>query len=261
MKKHNRGLSLLHTPFTATLVEQAQWQGARAIINAPEELLVAGQTAFPAPIRNLAVRKVPSGSAVDFIRRAQIFFFQEDRTHFSALVRDVEVDLIHALDEVKAKRLSTGIRMVGLSTNNSYSQNQLSIPRVSSKNDLEDLISVLSASFSFPEGEVTESFRNYGSNSDYLSIARVGYLNSVPVAAGIAVLNGNGFATLDWIGTVPAARGQGFARCIIERLKRDCSENDTKAILLTATEAGLGMYRSLGFQEFGQLHTYLMTVR
>lgn len=261
MNRRNKELIPVSTPLAQTLVEQARWQGARAIRNAPQELLVAGQTAFPAPIRNLAVRKVPFGSAVDFIGQAQAFFLQENRSRFSALVRNVEVDLIQALTDAKAERLSTGIRMIGQPTNDSYSHDQLNVPRVKSKQHLEDLVSVLSASFSFPEGEVAESFRHYGGSFKYSSIARVGYLNSVPVVAGTVVLNGNGFATLDWVGTVPSSRGQGFARCIIERLKRDCSEVGTKAILLTATEAGLEVYRSLGFQALGQLHTYLLNVR
>jgi ribosomal protein S18 acetylase RimI-like enzyme len=83
----------------------------------------------------------------------------------------------------------------------------------------------------------------------------VGYLDGEPVATAEATVQ-DGAVGLFNISTRPALRGRGIGSTMTWQPLRDARAAGCDLGVLQAAEAGVGMYRRLGFASFGQITEY-----
>lgn len=84
----------------------------------------------------------------------------------------------------------------------------------------------------------------------------LGRLDGRPVATNI-LFCGAGVASVFGVGTLPEARGQGIGAAITLQPYLDARAQGYHTGVLFATEAGLPVYRRLGFAEVGSISRYL----
>ncbi len=75
------------------------------------------------------------------------------------------------------------------------------------------------------------------------------------LGTGLSYLAGE-TAGLYWIATSPERRGQGIGTALTRRLMGKARACGAKRVVLHATEAGLGLYRRLGFEEVCRIELF-----
>jgi GNAT superfamily N-acetyltransferase len=75
----------------------------------------------------------------------------------------------------------------------------------------------------------------------------VAYRDAAPVAAAMAYAS-DGIASLQWVGTVAAARGGGLGRVITESITNLAFERGAATVTLQASEMGEPVYLKLGYE-------------
>ena len=78
--------------------------------------------------------------------------------------------------------------------------------------------------------------------------ARVLYDADQPVCAA-AILYSHGIAGIYWVGTVPAARGKGYAEAIMRAVTNEAFDRGARAVVLQASTMGEPIYTRLGYVE------------
>jgi len=76
------------------------------------------------------------------------------------------------------------------------------------------------------------------------------YYDSVPVSVA-AIMNHQGAASLEFVGTIPEMRKRGFATAICEKATRDAFSDGASIITLRAANAAAAkIYQSIGFKAY-----------
>jgi ribosomal protein S18 acetylase RimI-like enzyme len=137
----------------------------------------------------------------------------------------------------------------------------LVIERVADPQALEMWLRPAPVCFEFPDLCVRFFYRlfsavGFGPDSPWLHY--VGTLKGEPVACS-SLFMGAGVAGVYNVGTVPEARRQGIGTAITLAPLREARERGYRVGTLHATEAGIGVYRRLGFEEYCTLSMYLWT--
>ena len=104
-----------------------------------------------------------------------------------------------------------------------------------------------------PMGEAFQKFSGLGFGPDIptLLLAR---LDGRPVAAALAAMAGGG-VLISNVTTLPDVRGQGIGRAITLAAMRHGAEAGAAIAVLLASAMGHGIYRRLGFEDFGWYRT------
>ena len=88
------------------------------------------------------------------------------------------------------------------------------------------------------------------------TIVVMGYLDSQPAAAAIAILS-NGIAGLYWVATIPDARKRGLAEACTRLVSNRAFELGARCVVLQASEQGNPIYRRMGYREITNYRWYL----
>ena len=83
----------------------------------------------------------------------------------------------------------------------------------------------------------------------------LGYVDRVPVATAELTVGG-GVVGLYGISTLAEHRRRGYGSALTARPLRDAMEAGQQVAILQAAPDGVGVYRRLGFQEFGRIREY-----
>lgn len=116
-------------------------------------------------------------------------------------------------------------------------------------------LDVVVAGFEMPS-IMGETFARYGGLGFGVGIpfAILGRLDGRPVAAALSAVGGGGVVITN-VTTLPDARGRGLGRAMtLAAMRRGAAAGATIAVLM-ATEMGYGVYRKLGFEDFGTYRT------
>ena len=88
------------------------------------------------------------------------------------------------------------------------------------------------------------------------TLAYLGMLNNQPVAISLLHLEA-GVAGIYCVATIPEARRQGIGAWITQLPLREAQQKGYQAGILLSSEQGVGVYSSLGFQEYCKVEQYL----
>jgi ribosomal protein S18 acetylase RimI-like enzyme len=134
----------------------------------------------------------------------------------------------------------------------------LEIRRVATPSELSDFARINAANWTPPDLDVV---RFYELAAPLLlapgSPIRlyVGYAGGEPVAASELTVGG-GVAGLYGISTLEAHRRKGYGTAMTLRPLRDARAEGLELAVLQASDAGAGVYRRIGFEEFGGITEY-----
>jgi GNAT superfamily N-acetyltransferase len=77
--------------------------------------------------------------------------------------------------------------------------------------------------------------------------------------SGAMLLFSHGIAGVYWVGTVPDARGRGYAERLMRSISNRAFDSGAGAVVLQASPFGEPIYRKLGFREITRYPWYLVT--
>ena len=77
-----------------------------------------------------------------------------------------------------------------------------------------------------------------------------------PMAAAMLVFS-HGIAGVYWVGTLPAARGRGYAEAVTRAISNQAFAEGARAVILQASTMGEPVYRRIGYREFTRYPMYV----
>ena len=126
----------------------------------------------------------------------------------------------------------------------------ISVWRANSIADLQAASKIRRLAFRFAEGEAMTYFEDMPSDwLDDASPARLflsGESESKPVSIG-ALIEGAGVPGIYVMATLPDQHRKGYGKAILARLLREAANSESRVVVLTASEAGFGLYSQFGF--------------
>jgi ribosomal protein S18 acetylase RimI-like enzyme len=129
----------------------------------------------------------------------------------------------------------------------------LTIESVSDNEMLKHWIDAALIGFGLPDNSEKACFDLFASLGFDLPLRNyVGLMDGKPVAASQLFLAA-GVAGIYWVATVPEARRQGIGKALTLAPLREARAIGYRFSILHPTEIGLGVYRSLGFEDYGNL--------
>lgn len=135
---------------------------------------------------------------------------------------------------------------------------ELSIERVASRAQLTDFAAVNAANWSPPDENVVR-FYDLAASSLLSAVSPlryfVGRVDGAPVAT-VELAIGGGVAGIYNVATRAAFRRRGYASAVMARALEEARAAGLRTAVLQAAPDGIGVYRRLGFSEFGTITEY-----
>ncbi len=132
----------------------------------------------------------------------------------------------------------------------------LTIQRVTDDETLKQWSQVCAAGFGMPDF-VANAFYDFMCHVDpNTNLAYLGWRNDQPVATSLLLLAA-GVAGIYNVATIPEARRQGIGAMMTVSPLREARDRKYKVGILQASEMGVDVYRSLGFQESCKIGQYV----
>ena len=230
-----------------------RWASKGELAEAGGAVLCAGGSWIPV-VANSAFRTDASVPAVDLVAQADAFFGSLARG-FSVKVRDTGAD-----DDLRQACAAAGMEPFGAP-----------VPEMLCRAPLPDLDPPDGVSVSLVDDEAGvlafcavngEAYATYGMPTDvmgdlfdrtdvlladrqaHIVVARRG---EVPVATAM-IFESDGVASVQWVGTVPAARGQGLGALVTTAVTNLAFARGAASVTLQASPMGEPVYRALGFE-------------
>lgn len=132
----------------------------------------------------------------------------------------------------------------------------LTVQPVTDDETRKQWIQVFAAGFGIPDF-VADTFYDFMSYDDpEIALAYIGWLNGQPVATSLLSL-ATGVAGIYNVATLPAARRQGIGAIMTLTPLQEARKRGYHVGILHASDMGVQLYRSLGFQEYCQIGQYV----
>lgn len=132
----------------------------------------------------------------------------------------------------------------------------LTVQQVRDDETLKQWSQVCAAGFGMPDF-AADAFHDFMCHVDPDTVlAYLGWRNDQPVATSLLVLAA-GVAGIYNVATIPEARRQGIGAIMTLSPLRDARDRKYKVGILQASEMGVDVYRSLGFQEYCKIGQHI----
>jgi len=255
----------LATAADANFVTHAGWVQQRlpGMQFKEESGLTLIDSGLPCDTFNFVCRaRLTSDNAKDAVRQARTFF-RSVRRPFSWWVGPVDQppelgDLLIASGLERAENeLAMAADLTTLHVD-TFVQPGLEIKRVHTSVQLRDFARINAANWTPPDRlvlrfyELAESTLLANQSAIWLY---VGYLNGIPVATAELTVGG-GVVGLYNITTLKAFRRRGIGRALTLQPLLDAQMQGHQVAILQAAKDGIGIYKRIGFQEFGEITEY-----
>ncbi|MGP0032461.1 MAG: GNAT family N-acetyltransferase [Acidimicrobiales bacterium] len=212
---------------------------------------------------NGAFRLDESVPAPDLVARADAFFARR-RRGYTVKVRDTGAD-----DDVEAVCRAAGLVAVGDPFPEMICRAPLADPApppgvdlrpVTDERGLRHFSAVNAeayATYGMPPEVFTDSFDRPARllADDHVGVV-VAYRDGQPVATALTFLSG-GIASLQWVGTVPAARQSGLGRVVTQAATNVAFARGAAACTLQASVMGEPLYTALGYETLYRYQNYV----
>lgn len=216
-------------------------------------LFTASGTRSPAAPFNVAMRVGVERHDPQQLLDSARAFFAEIKRGFSIQVRShLDRDLIEVCE--KASLVCMSGRAPGMVLNQRLASKHLAAGvecRVVNAANALDFVAVAAASYE-PIGLAPAVTQKIFSNpSRWLAPqwhVRVIYERGQPVA-GAMLLFSHGIAGVYWVGTIPSARGNGYADAIMRAVSNHAFDQGARAVVLQASKMGEPIYARMGYRE------------
>jgi ribosomal protein S18 acetylase RimI-like enzyme len=100
-------------------------------------------------------------------------------------------------------------------------------------------------------GDAYMAFASLGFGDELPTRGLLARVDGRPVATALGVLAGDGIVIVN-VATVPEERGRGIGRAVTLAAMHAGADAGAAIAVLESTEMGLGIYRRLGFEEYGR---------
>lgn len=90
--------------------------------------------------------------------------------------------------------------------------------------------------------------------SDKFCDSVVMYLDNMPIATGRIIIGNRGEAVLGRIACIASQRGKGHGKALVKELINKCINKGFDAIFIHSQTHARGFYKSLGFEEYGEVY-------
>jgi hypothetical protein len=241
---------------------QARWSTKGAVEEVDGCVLCAGGSWLPV-VANSAFRTEPGVHGSKLIAHAESFFGGFARG-FAVKVRDTGED-----DDLRDSCQSAGLEQFGapvpqmlvLATLPDHSGvDGVVVDTVDDAAGVADFVSVNAeayATYGMPAEVLPELFDDATALADdpaaHVVVAR---RDGVAVATAMT-FESDGVASLQWVGTVPAARGTGLGALVTVRTTNLAFERGASSCTLQASPMGEPIYRSLGYETIYRYSEYV----
>jgi GNAT superfamily N-acetyltransferase len=241
--------SLAHLNFAEWLREHAR-AGAGETCDAGGLVHAAGATRLPAGPFNACTAPGPSPAPADTLARARAWFGARGRG-FTVYAR-VGID-----DALIASCRREGLPELGAMPGMVLERApELRLPEgvTVSSGAAAELVQVSIAAWA-PVGIAAPAFHKQFAEPGRLLLPHlhvvVAWRDGCPLATALGLLS-HGIAGIYWVGTVPAARGQGLGGAVTAEVARWAFAQGARAVVLQASAQGEPVYRRLGFREISR---------
>lgn len=238
------------------------WSGRGALLETGGAVLCAGGTWIPV-VANGAFRSDDTLPGSALVAAGDAFFAGMQRG-FTVKVRDSGED-----DDLRAACVEAGLELFGDPVPEMVCRGPLppapavdgvSVRMVDDSDGVRDFISVNAeayATYGMPPEVLADVFDEVGAVlEDPAASIAVARRDDQPVAAAM-VYESDGVASVQWVGTVPSARGTGLAALLTVVVTNLAFANGAASCSLQASPMGAPIYHRLGYESIYHYEEYV----
>ena len=238
------------------------WSSRGALLESGGAVLCASGTWIPV-VANGAFRSDDALNGSALVATADAFFSGLERG-FTIKVRDSGED-----DDLRAACLEAGLELFGDPVPEMVCRTPLpdapaldgvTVTLVDDDTGLRDFVSVNAeayATYGMPPDVLVDVFDELGAVlSDPAASIVVARRNDQPVATAM-VYESDGVASLQWVGTVPAARGSGLGALLTVMVTNLAFSHGASSCSLQASPMGASVYHRLGYETMYHYEEYV----
>jgi hypothetical protein len=241
---------------------QARWSTKGAVEEISGCVLCAGGSWLPV-VANCAFRTGPGVDGSDLIKHAESFFGGFARG-FAVKVRDTGDD-----DDLRDACVAAGLEPFGSPVPqmivvapppDRQGVDGVVIERVDDEAGVADVVAVNAeayATYGMPAEVLPELFDRGSALADdpaaHLVVAR---RDGAPVATAMT-FESDGVASVQWVGTVPSARGSGLGALVTTVVTNSAFQRGASSVTLQASPMGEPVYRALGYETIYRYSEYV----
>jgi GNAT superfamily N-acetyltransferase len=243
-------------------VALARWGSKGAVSEAAGVVLCAGGSWIPV-VGNSAFRALPSTSGAEVVARADHFFAGLARG-YSVKIRDTGAD-----DDLRAACVAAGLEAFGAPVPEMRCDAPL--PNVAAPDGVTVSIVEDAAGVKAFGAVNAEAYATYGMPTDVMHdlFDRADLLLADPAAhivvarqgddavATAMIFESDGVASVQWVGTVPAARGLGLGALVTTTVTNLAFEHGAASVTLQASPMGEPVYLALGYEPLFRYTEYV----
>lgn len=241
--------------------EQARWLTAYRLDERETRVFVASATRFPAGSINCAI---PRGTgAIDapaLLDEARRYFAPLDRGFSVYAPSHRGAELARACEAAGWPKLSDAPGMVLAGrVENRGAPAGVALRAVREPQQVADLTAVVAGAYETLGLPVAVTHKIFSMPERFLKpyvYGLVAYEHERPVSAAMLVFS-HGIAGVYWVGTLPDARGRGYAETVMRAISNYGFDAGARVVVLQATPFGEPIYRKLGYREVTRYPWYL----